>query len=327
MLFRLATPVVLSLGEETFFLDRDLAFLRSFPGREVIVLDGSDVEDAKIVSACETISVDFDDPTNVKPRLVVVDNAHKVKSDKALKGYLASRRRSDKGTVLAAIIRSDKIPAAWSKIESSAVTVREFKKFKRYDTVNDVTRWIQDEAKRIKLSIDLKIAQYLFQLTGGDLYRISGELSKLLLLVGESTPVTVAHLQLVASNAGMYDPWDVAEAALNKNASKAMGVVSDLYKHSPDDPALPILSMLVKAVEKLFVAKSMLDRGCQNDEVAARVGMHPFVFQKTILPQTSRHSLVVLAKQMQKLCELDVNLKLTSNRRTLIELVVLDLAS
>jgi len=327
MSFRLTSPIVLSFGEEEFFLDRDLQWLRRYPKRDVVLLDGYDTTENQLISACESIVVDLDEPEKTRPRLVVLDNANKVKVEKRLKAYLDGRQKGDTSTVLAAIFRMDKLPAGWSKINESTTTVREHKKLKTWDNNNEVVKWANEEASRIKLKLDPKVSQALFHLTGGDLYRIQNELNKLLLLVGVGGTADISHVKLVGVQTSGSDPWDVVDAALMKNRKGAMNALNSLYRFATDDPSILLVGTLAKGVEKAFVARSLLDRGCQVDDVAARLGMHPFRYQKTVHLQAGKHTVKSLVGMMKKLSELDVKVKSTSHRRTLIELAVLDLST
>lgn len=327
MLFRLTSPAVLSFGEEDFFLDRDIESLRKYPGREVTFLDGADVTDDEVVSACTTLSIDFENPTNIRPRLVIVDNVTKVKGDKRLKEYLSSKQKNDTHSVLAAIARTDKAPALWSKLDRGIVLMREHKKLKTWEDNNEVAKWAVDEAKRLGFSLDLKCATSLFQLSGGDLHRISNELGKLRLLVGAGGTADINKIAMVASRSAGMEPWDVVDAALAKDKKRALNGLNLLYRFASEDPSILLLASLMKGVERVFIAATMLSKGRSADEVAVRLSMHPFRFQKTVKVQASKHSVDSLARVMQKLSKLDVELKSTSHRRTLVELAVLDLST
>jgi DNA polymerase III delta subunit len=323
--YRFTTPVVVSFGEEPFLLDRDLNSFRDQKNYSVTRLDGASVKEASIVSACETYEIDYDDPTNIQPRVVVLDNGHKIKPDKYLKSYLEGRDGNDVSSVLAVVIRAAAVPAFWTKL-GSKVTLIEHKKFKTWDDRNEVVGWVVEESKRIRLDLSVQLAKAMFQADGDDLYRLSSELGKLKLLVGKA-PVTVEHLRLVMTPSSSVESWDVAEAAFMRSPKKALYLLSELYKYASEEPSLMILGALTKGVERLFVARSMMDKGAAPDEAAAGLGMHPYRFKKSLLPQVEKQTVTRLVKAMQNLCKLDVDLKRTSHRRTLIELAVLDLAS
>lgn len=325
MMFRLNVPAVLSFGEENFFLDRDLDFLSKYPGRDITVLDGSEVTEDQVVSACETISVDLD-TGSVRPRLVVVDHINKVKSEKKLKDYLASKQKNELFSVLAGISRTEKAPAMWSKLPPGLVLTREHKKLKTWDNNNEVAKWAESEAKRLGFTLDLKCATALFHLTGGDLHRITNELNKLRLLVGNGT-ADINKIAMVAARSAGTDPWSVVDAALLKDKRRAMDGLNLLYRFAAEDPSILLLGALMKGVERVFVAASMASKGRSADEIASRLSMHPFRFQKTVQVQAAKHKVATISQIMQKLSKLDVELKRTSHRRTLVELVVLEIST
>lgn len=326
-MFRILTPVVVSYGEESFLIDRDLEWCRKYPKREVVLLDGSDVTDDQIISACESVSIDFEDPSKVTPRLIIVDNANKVKADKRLKALLGTFQKGDLNTILVAICRTEKLPALWSNLNKDIVTFRESKKLKTWDNNNEVVAWAVAEAGRLGFTLDQDSAKILFVVSGGDLYRIHNELKKLLLLVGKDGKVGRNQVQLVASRSHGTEPWTVVDAALAKDRKGAMNGLNLLYKYASEDPSILLLASLMKGVEKVYVARTLLDKGKQPDEVASRLGMHPFRFQKTVLVQSGKHTLSSLVSVMRKLANLDVELKRTAHRRTLVELAILELST
>ncbi len=325
--YRFTTPVVVSFGEEPFLLDRDLNSFRDQKNYAVTTLDGSssDVSESTIISACETYQIDYDDPFNIQPRVVVLDNGHKIKPDKHFKTHVEKRDPKDVSSVLAVVIRAATVPAFWTKL-GSRVTLIEHQKLKTWDNNNEVVKWIIEEAERLKLNLSPQIAKAMFQVDGDDLYRLSSELGKLKLLVGKSA-VTIDHLKLVMTPTSTVESWDVSEAAFLRNPKKALFLLSELYRYAAEDPSLMLLGSLIKGVERLFIARSMMDKGATPDDAAAGLGMHPYRFKKSLLPQVERQTVTRLVKAMQNLCKLDVDLKRTSHRRTLIELAILDLAS
>lgn len=323
--FRFTTPVVVSFGEESFFLDRDLKVFSNAPGYAVTRLDGSEVNSSKVVNACVSTQINFDDLDNPPVNLVIVDNANKLKVEKSLKSYLEGLDPKDMSAILIGVFRSASVTGPWSKLGPKA-EVREHKKLKTWENNNEVVQWIQNETARVGLKVDSKVALLMFQVAGDDLYRLSSEIHKLKLLVGKGV-VTLEHLNLVMTPSSTIASWDVADSVFHKNWKKALSQVSTIFKYAVDDPSLMILGALIKGVERLFVARSMLDKGVTHDEIAGRLGMHPYRFKMSVLPQAEKQTTARLVSNMQMLSKLDVDLKRTSHRRTLVELAVYDLAS
>ena len=323
--FRFTTPVVVSFGEESYFLDRDLKMFSSSPGYAITRLDGSEVNSSKVVMACVSTQINFDDLDNPPVNLVIVDNANKLKLDKSLKSYLDNLDQKDMSSILVGIFRSSSVTGAWSKLGPKA-EVREHKKLKTWENNNEVVQWIQNEAARVGLKVDPKISLAMFQVTGDDLYRLSSEIHKLKLLIGKGT-VTVEHLNLVMTPSSTVASWDIADSVFHKNWKKALSQVASVFKYAVEDPSLMILGALIKGVERVFVARSLLDKGVPHDEIASRLGMHPFRFKMSVLPQAEKQTTARLVSNMQILSRLDVDLKRTSHRRTLVDLAVYNLAS
>jgi DNA polymerase-3 subunit delta len=315
-----SAPFVISFGVESFFLDRDLERGLKWPGRALTTVEGDGTSDVDLVGICESRTMDD------SPRVVVVDEANKIKGDKALRTYIEEKNPKDDSIVLVAIIRSEKCSDVWQLAAKKGKLI-EHKKLKTYENNNEVVRWVETEAMRIGLRLDKGISEALFSLLGSDLYRISSELRKLLLLVGKDQKATKEHLKLVIAPAPTAEPYQVAEAAMNKDLRGAMNLLSTVYKNMGDDANVPIAYALMRQIEKLTVVRSLLERGVPEDELAASIGMHPFRFKSSVLPQVRKHSLSDLVRIMSRLCKLDTDVKGPArSKRTHIELAVLSVA-
>lgn len=316
------SPVVVSFGDEGYFLDRDLAGYRKQPDRVVICVEGSEIKaDYELVSILETPTLDQ------RPRVIVVDNAQKVKPDKAMKAYLEGLTEKSLSVVLAMVVRDARLPIFWTKF-GGKVTTHERKKLKTFETNNEVVKWIETELARVGFKADPKMAQIIYMGTGPNLYRVTNEIQKLRLLVPADQSLTVEHLQSILTVGSTVDAWQVVDAASAKDTRKAINLLTSLYKHSTEDPSILLAYSLMKQVERLFVAASMLSKGAGEEDIAVRVGMHPWRCKTFFLPMVRKHSVASLARTMQELCKLDIEVKSTSSsRRTLLELAVLKLAT
>ena len=322
-------PFRVYFGVEDFFHDRDISRAKRWVNRSVTVLDGEEgLTDGAVVAACEASGIDitsFDGTdTGTVLRAVIVDNAQKVKGDKALKAYIGAKDRLDASVVLVAFIRGEKLPDAWQVGEKGLIV--EHKKLTTWEGNNQVVKWIKREAKEIHLDISDDLCEMLYVNVSSDLYRLASELQKLVLLLGAGGKVTLADLRLITTTSLAAEPWQVAEAAVAKDPKKAMNLVSTVYKSMGDDASVPVVSALMKQIEKLIIARQMLDRGASEEEIAAGVDMSKgrlFHF----LPLVRKHDFQTLVGHMSRLCRLDINVKgAASSKRTLVELAVLAIA-
>jgi len=314
-------PFIVSYGAEDYFLDRDLVRARGWKERSVIPVEGSEVTDVELVSLCETVGFDGTE------RVIILDDAQKVKGDKALKAYIDAKDPNDGSTVLVAIIRGEKLPEIWSKAAKKG-KLFEHKKLRTYDSNNEVTKWIGTEAMRVGLRLDKGVDDFLFQMVGGDLYKVSNELGKLRIIVGKDEKVTLAHLKLVLAPSPSAEPWQVAEAAVERDAKKALNLLSVVYRTMGDEAHVPLSFSLIKQVEKLIVARYLLDHKASEEEIAVAVGMHPWRCKTYFIPNVKKHTMGSLVACLGDLRKLDMDVKGPArSKRTRVELVVLALTA
>jgi DNA polymerase III delta subunit len=319
-------PFIVVYGSEDFLLDRDLEKARSLK-RSITLLDGTGLTDFELVSACEAQAFEG------RARAVIIDNAHKVKGSKALEAYIASKDSEDSSVILFAVVRSDRLPAVWSKAASKGSSIKHGK-FKPWEEVKKAGR-VTDEAKRLKLKLDVGVSALFIKILGDDLRQIVNELRKLIHIVGEGCTVKKEHIALVLTPTYPAEFWGVAEAAIDKRPRRAMTRLSFLYKRLGDSALIPVVASLMRQVEKMVVARHMLDKGEDHLVIAERLGVKAstpskteFVFHKNILPFAQKHTVPALLSYMQNLCRLESQIKGSArSKRTLVELAVLAIAA
>jgi DNA polymerase III delta subunit len=312
-------PFVVSFGGEGLLLDRDLDRARRWVGREPKVLDGEGLTDQELVNVCETFSE--------APRTIIVDNAQALKGDKALRRYIEEKSITDARVVVAAIIRSEKLPEVWSlAISKGKGYERKKLKYKSWDT-SEITNWIKLEATGQHVSIDETVAANLLHYVGPDLYRLANEIRKLALFVGQAGKIQKEHIALVTTATTQVDQFMVAESTLAKEAQRALNIFSILYKNSGDDCLIPVVSALMRQVEKALTVRASLDRGVPEDEIAVLIGMKPMAYKNFVAPIARKHDVKSLVRHMGRLCKLDADVKGPArSKRTLVELTMLSIA-
>ena len=305
---------------EPLFHDRDIERYRRWPNHQVITLDGDGMTDVNLVSICEDTALD------TPARIVIVDDAHKLKGDKALKQYISDKSPLNNDTVLVALARSEKCPSVWATAAKKG-KLTEHRKLKTYEPNNEVVAWIKDEAqKRTKLSLGAGVAEALFQVVGNNLHRLASEMRKLQVLTGTDV-VTLQDLARIILPSVHVEPYQVAEAALTKDRRLAMNNLSTVYRTMGDDANVPVCNALMRQVERYIVIKALLERGDAENDIAASIGMNPWVVKEKVLPQVRKHQLPDLIRAMSRLCQLDVDVKGSArSKRTHVELAVLQIA-
>ena len=316
-----ASPYVISHGTDDYYLDQDRdRAKRGFANRDCVVLDGNDVADHEVVSVCETRSFDGND------RVVVLDNAEKVKDKGALSAYIKGKDPADLSVILVVIIRKMVIPEVWRSASTKSNTATH-KKLKPYET-DKLIRAIEHEAGQIKLKLGKSVPSALLRYLGDDLRVVVKELHKLTWLVGSDGVVTMDHLRLVLAIQQPAEPWQVGDAVIDKNVRRAMELVSLLYRYMGDGVSVPITHSLMKQVERAIIARRMIDQGDAPKVIAGRLGMSPNACEYHFLPKVKRHSFEHLRQQMKTLCRLDAAVKGSArSKRTQVELAILSVAA
>lgn len=313
-------PFIVSFGAETFFLDRDLVRARSWKDRAILQVDGGDLTESELVTLCETQSFDGQD------RVVILDEAQKVKADKALKQYIADKSPTDGSTVLVVIVRAEKLPEIWAQAAKKG-RIYEHKKLKTWENNNEVVKWVATEAMRLEMGLEKGIPEMLFQFVGSDLYKLASELQKLQVLVGKGNKATLADLRKVISPSPSAEPWQVAEAAVERDTKKALNLLSLVYRTMGDEAHVPISFSLIKQVEKLLVARHLLEKRASDDEIAVSIGMNPWRCKTFFMPNVRKHTLGGLISVLNGLRQLDSDVKGPArSKRTRVELAVLAIA-
>ena len=167
----------------------------------------------------------------------------------------------------------------------------------------------------------------LFDYVGPDLYRLENELRKLALYVGQAATIERKHIALVTSPTPKAEPFQIADAVMEKKVRSAMGLFSILYANMGDDANIPVAYALMKKVEKTAIIRSLQDRGVGAEDIATLVGMKLWPYKNVAAPIARKHDLKSLTKHMGRLCRLDADVKGPArSKRTLVELAILTIA-
>lgn len=307
-------------GTEDYLLDREKQRAMAWPGRLATVLDGAEASEEGVVSALSQST--FDGSGTV----VVLDNAEKVKLGKALIAFLEERDPQDTSSVLVAILRKDALPKGWSKVVEKGRLISH-QKCKPWDTAA-IERRVQAEAKLLNIQVAPEAFQVLHKVYADNIRGMVNELTKLTFLVGKGGVVSKDDVLSVCSRQIPVMPWDVSEAAAKKSIKQALTLAGLLFKYEGDNAAIAIVASLMKQVEKMTLARSLLDRGCSAETISQALDMNKFILEKKLLPLVRRHTLPSLITQMKTLCDLEPQVKGSAlSKRTLVELAILSIAA
>lgn len=313
-------PFRVFFGDEDLLLDQALNGLRDRASRDITLLDGEDLVGEDIVSACETMTM------SGKPRIVIVDNAQKVRATEPLVKYVEDKSPEDQSVILVVALRGKKLNSPWFKVLEKKGRKVEFLKPKPWKLAERIQR-IEEQAKLAGVKLGSGVPEMLMHCLGYDLYLISNELRKLAHLV-DGGEVTKKHVALLVSRVFPAEPYEVADAAAARNVKEAMNLLGFVYRNLGDDASIPIVYSMMRLVERLIVVRHRLDQGSAPNDIAKDLGMHEYAFKMNLQPLALKHSVARLKNQMKTLCRLDALIKGPArSKRTEVELAVLSLAT
>jgi DNA polymerase-3 subunit delta len=310
-------PFVVAYGANNFRLDRDVEKLATGK-RRVIKLDGEGLSDAALIDHCEA----YDEA----PRTIIVDNAQEMKIGKDLQPFLEGRDVRDLSLKLAVIIRSPKLPEVWESVGSKG-DILQRENLKPWDK-DGFTKFVVGEATVHRAAISKDVADMLFEWVGPDFYRLANEVKKLATYVGQAGTIKKEHILLVTTRTPQATPFQVAEAVLEKNPTKAMNLFSVLYGNSGEAKTLiPVLYELMKQVSTAATIRGMQEQGMSEEDTASMLSMNPWKYKNHVAPMVKKHSTKALVGYMGQLCRLDAYVKSGAiSKRTMVELTMLSIA-
>lgn len=176
------------------------------------------------------------------------------------------------------------------------------------------------------LTIDRGAAQFLIEVCGTDLYRLSTELDKLRSWLGveQHGKVTLQAVQEVCAGSGMMSGWELADAVLMRDPAAAAVAARRLVERG-DEP-IRILGGLASRARAMLQAKAMLQRGLRGREVID--GARAWAFREKLFDGLERYTLSELMRFPALLLQADRTLKSRSiDPRAVLESLAGELTS
>ena len=259
-------------------------------------------------------------------RLVIIENIFSNKKEiiyKQLLDYL-KERRLDKISE----DESDNIIIFWDNLsigEKLPAAKNEFFKFLdkqkyRYPfkalTDNEAAAWTKKEIEKRGGKISQPMAAALSSMLDGDLWRINGEIEKLVnykagqklkLADGEKGAV-ISEEDIKNLTHGKVDEniFALTDAIGNKNKPMAIKLLDEQIEAGLTDGYL--LNMITRQFRIIMQIRQSLDKGLSPRQIAGELKLHPFVAQKGIA-QARNFTMPILKNIFNKLVEIDFSIK------------------
>jgi len=156
------------------------------------------------------------------------------------------------------------------KALSKAHVVFESKKI--YDS--NIPSWISGELQKMNLKITPKASYLLSEFLGNDLAKISNELSKLQLVMGDNDLITPELIQINIGISKDFNNFELQKAIAQLDQKKAYQIVRYFSENPNQHPMVLTVATLYSFFSKLMILHTVNDR---NPKVLSRaIGVNPY---------------------------------------------------
>lgn len=186
----------------------------------------------------------------------------------------------------------------------------------------EMTGWIINEAKKQSGSIEPAAAEKLAEMVGVDTRQAGQEIAKLLAYVNWERQIKVKDVQAVSIVTVQESIFNFVDALARGNSQVAQHLLHRLVEN---EEIFSLWGMVVRQFRLLLQAREILDMHGDRGEVAAALGVQPFVAEK-ICSQARAFTLPMLEKIYHKLLEIDEAVKTSQVALDLsLDMLVVDL--
>lgn len=173
-------------------------------------------------------------------------------------------------------------------------------------SADSIMKWILAQIGREKKKITRDTMNYLLELLGDDMDKISGEVEKLLCYTMDKDVIERADVEAVCSPEITGKIFAMIDAMGSKNKTKALELYYDLLMNK--EPPMRILYMLSRQFNIMLQIKELSDKGMGRKEMEGKLGMQGFVISKN-LNQLKNFSIKEIRSALEQSVEVEEDVK------------------
>ena len=171
--------------------------------------------------------------------------------------------------------------------------------------INKLVMWVEQEVGLRQGQITKPAARLLAVNVGNDLWRLAGEIDKLVAYKKDQSIIEADIEQMI--DGGLEENiFQFTDALMNNNPVQAIKLLQDQLSLGQNEQYL--LSMILRQYRLLWQMKILLAQGLSQQQLAQQTKIHPFVIRK-LTPALAKYQVTDLQKIYQKLIDLDYQLK------------------
>ncbi len=263
-------PLYFLMGEEAFFIDQISTFIETSVldetqrGFDQTTIYGKDTSIDAIVSIAKRF------PMLAERQVIVVKEAQNLsRTIEDLLPYVKNPQHTTTLVICYKYKSIDKRKALYKALSKAHVV---FESKKIYDS--KIPSWISGELQKMNLKITPKASYLLSEFLGNDLAKISNELSKLQLVMGDNDLITPELIQINIGISKDFNNFELQKAIAQLDQKKAYQIVRYFSENPNQHPMVLTVATLYSFFSKLMILHTVNDR---NPKVLSRaIGVNPY---------------------------------------------------
>lgn len=192
--------------------------------------------------------------------------------------------------------------------------------------VNEIRPWVNEQLAQLDKQMTPEAMEYFMSIIGImapiSLGFLANEMEKMALYTQERRDIGLQDIQEVLSSIPEISIFAMIENLSRKQVSRALELLQEQL--SAGEPSLKILSLLARQVRMLWQAQEMSANGRGSREIAARLGVPPFIGDK-MARQSRQFSLHSLKRASLALADADLGLKTSRTDTVVLEKIIIEL--
>lgn len=306
-------PVYLFYGEETFLLQKDLAYFRNyFEGEEygTEVFDGAKDSLDLILAAAEA------NPLFAEKRLIIVENSPWFKKKESKREGKSKKTDGDEELLFdylshpnedaCLVFTADKADQRMKLVKAvaSCGKVREYKPLSRWELPD----YLRKHLARLGKQIDSRALDLLLMLCGEQLGALVNEAEKAAIFVGEQKRIEENDILRVVSRSAEVNSFQLSDALGERDPRKIYRLASELVETMKPGEYMALFGYISNYLRILIRVKELAARGKSPDMIAKATKIHSFRVKKA-MPAAERYTMEELIQGLALLMEVDYQMK------------------
>jgi DNA polymerase-3 subunit delta len=241
-------PVYFLSGEEPYFIDSISNYIsnnilsESEKDFNQTIFYGKDSQPSQVIEACLRF------PMMAQYNLILLKEAQEMKNIAELDSYVKNANPTTILVICHKHKKVDKRTKFYKTLKDSAVV---FEGKKIYE--NKVAQWVKSYLEEKNYTIDNKATYILSEYLGNDLNKISNELNKLFIVIGENQHISLEDIEKNIGISKDYNLFELQKALAKRDAAKCAKIYNYIEGNPKNSPIQLTIGMLFNFFSKATV--------------------------------------------------------------------------